>query len=135
MKKIFVLLLCLFTLTSCGGGGEALPTPKPQKLTSTVGRVLGEGECKAGFKGVEGTITAIDKKTVSLRAANKIYKLNLTEKFTAQLDSFKEKGHKIEVGTYLQIFYSEKKTAGSSKYNDVYDAELYADSFAVVYEN
>ena len=127
MKKISILFLCLLLLVGCSN------IKKPE-LSFTEGRVLEKGESK-GMLGVEGTITELGDDTILVDVAGTIYKFEMTDKFEDQLESFRDKGHKIRKGTYVQIFYTEEKGKTSQEYKDVYEKINVAHSFSIVYAN
>ncbi len=128
MKKILLLLMCMFFLVGCGAN-----TKKPN-LTFTEGRILEPGEAR-GMLGVEGKITEMKDDFIEVNVAGEIYKFKLSEKFSKQLEKFKEKKYKIKEGTYVQIYYKEEKTNGSTIFKDVQNTEKVADSFSIIYEN
>lgn len=128
MKKISIILLCLILLTGCGANQK-----KPE-LSFTEGRILEKGESK-GMLGVEGTITELKDDFLSVDVAGTIYSFEMSDKFEDQLESFRDKGHKIKKGTYIQVFYTEEKGKTSQEYKDVYEKINVAESFSIVYAN
>lgn len=130
MKKIAkilsLIMLIVLTLSGCGEKTKI-------DLSDTKGRVLEKSEAK-GMLGVEGKIIDIDDDSLSVNVSGKTYLFERSQQFNKELINV-EKKHSVKKGTYVQVYYEEKVTSASSKYNDLKNTKNIAKGISLVTTN